>query len=219
MALPAALQGPGRVALWLDGVLNKPVRIAIAVTSLFLLVSFFLPMWRIEMYATQFPDGLEMAIYPQRLAGGNGGQDLSEINTLNHYIGMRAIQAADFAEMKWIPFALGVFILLAARTAVFGRVGNALDLLVLFSYFSVFSLGAFYYRLYTYGHTLDPLAPIKVAPFTPPLVGHHRLANFDVYSYPGLGSVSFALFGTLLFVVLLTDYRSKRQALGEAARG
>jgi hypothetical protein len=218
MALPAALQGPGRIALWLDGVLSKPVRIAIVATSLLLLVSFVLPMWRIEMYATQFPDGLEMAIYPQRIAGGNGGQDLSEINTLNHYIGMRPIQAADFAEMRWIPFALGVFILLAARTAVFGRVGNALDLLVLFSYFSVFSLGAFYYRLYTYGHNLSPEAPIKVEPFTPPLIGHHRLANFDVYSYPGPGSVPFALFGTMLAVLLLLDYRAKRSELREAAR-
>lgn len=211
MALPASLQGPGRIALWLDGTLNKPARIAIVLASLLLLVSFALPMWRITMFATQFPDGLEMAIYPQRIAGGNGGRDLSEINTLNHYIGMRTIQARDFAEMRWIPFALGVFVLLAARAAVFGKVGNALDLLVLFTYFGLFSLGSFYYRLYSYGHQLDAEAPMTVAPFTPPLIGHHRLANFDVYSFPGLGSGPFLLFGAVLAAVLVADYRLKRR--------
>ena len=119
--------------------------------------------------------------------------------------------------MKWIPFAVGVFILLAFRTAVFGKVGNALDLLVLFSYFGLFSLGAFYYRLHDYGHHLDPEAPIKVAPFSPPIIGHNRLANFDVYSYPGAGSVLFTLFGAALVVVVVLDWRAKHA--GERAAG
>ena len=31
----------------------------------------------------------------------------AEINTLNHYIGMKPIVQADFAEMTWMPFAIG----------------------------------------------------------------------------------------------------------------
>jgi hypothetical protein len=210
MALPASLAGPGRIALWLDGTLDRWSRLVIVLASLLLLLSFALPMWRIEMFATQFPDGLEMSIYPQRLAGGDDGQHLREINTLNHYIGMQEIHERDFAEMRWIPFALGVFILLAARSAVFGKVGNAVDLLVLFTYFGLFSLGAFYYRLYSYGHSLAPDAPIKVDPFTPPLIGHHRLANFDVYSYPGWGTLPFAMFGAVIAAVLAVDWWRKR---------
>ena len=201
-----------RTTTWLDSALGRRSRLLIALASLTLLVSFVVPMWHIKMYATQFPEGLELMVYPQRLTGGNGGQDVNEINTLNHYIGMRPLQQQDFAEMKWIPFALGVFILLALRTAVFGKVGNAVDLLVLFSYFGLFSLGAFQHRLHDYGHHLNPEAPIKVAPFTPPLIGHNRLANFDVYSYPGLGSAAFLLFGTALVVLVWLDWRAKRAA-------
>ena len=201
-----------RITTWLDSALGRRSRLLIALASLALLVSFAVPMWHIKMYATQFPEGLELRIYPQRLTGGNEGRDVAEINTLNHYIGMRPLQEQDFAEMRWIPFALGVFVLLALRTAVFGKVGNAVDLLVLFSYFGLFSLGAFYYRLFDYGHHLDPEAPIKVPPFTPPMIGHNKLANFDVYSYPGLGSAAFALFGTVLAVLLALDYRAKRAA-------
>jgi hypothetical protein len=87
------------------------------------------------------------------------------------------------------------------------------DLTMLFSYFGLFSLGSFYYRLYWYGHHLDPEAPIKVPPFTPPLLGHHRLANFDVYSYPGIGSYLFAVFGTGLVVLLFLDWRARRRAV------
>lgn len=213
MAVPAALTKNGQVARWLDTTLAKPVRLLIALSTILLALAFTVPMWRITMYATQFPDGLKMTIYPQRIAGGNEGRDIAEINTLNHYIGMRPIEQQNFAEMKWIPFALGVFVLLAWRTAVFGKVGNAVDLLVLFTYFGLFSLGAFSYRLREYGHHLDPDAPIKVPPFAPPLFGHNQLANFDVYSFPGAGSLFLTGFGTLLAVLLALDYLSKRRTL------
>ena len=126
---------------------------------------------------------------------------------------MREIQAADFVEMKFIPFVLGIFMLIGLRAAVFARVGNVVDMLVLFAYFSVFSLGTFAYRMYTYGHQLNPEAPIKVAGFTPPILGHQRIANFDVYSYPGPGSVLLILFVLTLGAVLFFETRRiKRQA-------
>jgi hypothetical protein len=197
---------------WLDGPLGRRARLGVLVCSLVLLGAYAVPMWHIKMYATQFPNGLELTMYPHKLTGGNDGRDVQEINVLNHYIGMRPLQQQDFVEMKWIPFALGVFVLLGLRAVVFGKVGNAVDLTMLFSYFGLFSLGSFYYRLWWYGHHLDPEAPITVAPFTPPLLGHHKLANFDVYSYPGLGSYLFAVFGTTLAVLLVLDWRARRRA-------
>jgi hypothetical protein len=194
---------------WLDGPLGRRARLGILACTVVLLGAFAVPMWHIKMYATQFPNGIELTMYPHKLTGGNEGRDVQEINTLNHYIGMRPLQQQDFAEMKWIPFALGVFALLGLRAVVFGKVGNAVDLAVLFSYFGLFSLGSFYYRLWWYGHHLDPEAPIKVPAFTPPLIGHNRLANFDVYSYPGIGSYLFAVFGTSLAVLLFLDWRAR----------
>ena len=197
---------------WLSQVLSSRARIAVLGAGALLLVALWFPLWKITMFANQFPEGLRLSIYAHQLVGGNGGTDLQGINILNHYIGMREIQAADFVEMKFIPFVLGIFMLIGLRTAVFARVGNVVDMLVLFAYFSLFSLGTFAYRLYTYGHQLDPEAPIKVAGFTPPILGHQRIANFDVYSYPGPGSVLLLLFVLTLGAVLFFETRRiKRQ--------
>ena len=39
--------------------------------------------------------------------GGDDGNDLTEINVLNHYIGMAELKPADFTELKWIPLVIG----------------------------------------------------------------------------------------------------------------
>jgi len=144
-----------------------------------------------------------MHIYSYKLVGGNDGQDLKEINGLNHYIGMKAIEREDFFEMRWVPFALGVFILLALRAAVLGTMLGLIDLLVLFLYFSLFSLGSFYFRLYTYGHQLDSHAPVHITPFTPILVGTQQIANFVQSSWPDWGSLFLALLPLLAIAAMV----------------
>jgi hypothetical protein len=197
---------------WLDQVLSPRARLAVLGAGAFLLIAVFFPLWEITMFAQMFPEGIRMWIYPYKLVGGNGGADLQGINILNHYIGMREIRAQDFPEMKFIPFALGLFFLLGVRTAVFARVHQLVDLLVLFIYFGLFSLGSFYYRMYTFGHQLSPEAPIKVAPFTPPVFGHQHIANFDVYSYPGPGTYLLAAYALVLFSLLVVEARRKASA-------
>ena len=196
---------------WLDQVLSSRARLAVLGAGVLLPIAALFPLWRITMFANQFPEGLRLSIFSYKLVGGANGADLEGINILNHYIGMRDIAAADFVEMKFIPFALGVFFLLSLRTAVFARVRDLVDLVVLLVYFSLFSFGAFWYRMHSYGHHLNPEAPIKVAPFTPPLFGHQHLANFDIYSFPGIGS--FVLLGSaacLVAVVVLDARRTMR---------
>ena len=159
-----------------------------------LVVGAFLPLWRIQLVAPQYQEGLTLEMYTYKIVAGNGGNDLQEINTLNHYIGMKPIAEADFIEMQWIPFAIGVFVLLGLRAAVIGRLTTVVDLTVLFCYFSAFSLGSFAYRLYTYGHQLDPKAPMTIEPFMPVLIGRQQIANFVQTSLPLWGSVFLALF-------------------------
>src|SRR5690242_14026358 len=192
---------------WLDRVLSPRARLAVLGAGLLLLVAVALPLWRITMFANQFPEGLRLSIYSYKLVGGEGGADLEGINILNHYIGMKDIAAADFVEMKFIPFALGIFFLLALRTVLFARIRDLVDLTVLLVYFSAFSFGVFWYRMYAYGHRLNPEAPIKVPPFTPPLFGHQHLANFDIYSFPGSGTFLMMAATALLAVVLAWDAR------------
>jgi hypothetical protein len=138
--------------------------------------------------APQYQEGLDLYIHSHKLVGGNEGQDLTEINNLNHYIGMQPIEEEDFAEMTFIPFLLGGFALLALRAAFFGTVKSAIDTLVLFVYFGAFSMWRFYYQLYTYAHNLDPRAPMDIDPFTPILIGWKQIANFTQYSFPREGS-------------------------------
>ena len=195
------------VTTWLERVLSPRARLTVLGVGLLLLVAAAFPLWRITMFANQFPEGLRLSIYSYKLVGGAGGADLEGINILNHYIGMKDITAADFVEMKFIPFALGMFFLLSLRTVLFAKVRDLVDLTVLLLYFSAFSFGVFWYRMYAYGHRLNPEAPIKVPPFTPPLFGHQHLANFDIYSFPGLGTFLLMAATAALVGILAWDAR------------
>ena len=168
-----------------------------------------LPLWRIQLVAPQYEEGLTLVMYSHAIAAGHGGQDLNEINTLNHYIGMKPIVQSDFAEMTWMPFAIGIFALLALRAAAVGRIRHLVDLGVLFLYFGMFSLATFAYRLWSYGHHLDPHAPMRIAPFTPILVGQQQIANFVQSSLPLAGT---ACMGAFLMTVLTAIWLSRSEA-------
>ena len=152
------------------------------------------PLWRISMTAPQYPDGLYMEIYAHKIEGGNHGQHIKEINTLNHYIGMHKIDRAELSDLDWIPFAIGLLIVLTLRCAAIGNVRSLVDLVVIAGYVGVFALGKFVYKLYVFGHNLDPDAPIKLEPFTPAIFGSKQIANFTTSSYPQLGSAFIGIF-------------------------
>ncbi len=184
----------------------------LVLAALFLLPAYLTPLWKLTMFAPQYPEGLRLSIYSYKLDGGHGGQDIKEINVLNHYIGMRDLAAADFAEFKWIPFVVGALGLLLLRCAALGNLSTVVDLLVLYLYFGLFSLWSFGYKLFRYGHELAPTAAVKVPPFMPPLFGHKTLANFEVYSYPGVGSYALAAAVVFLAGAALLAWREAAAA-------
>lgn len=189
-------------------------RLVIIISVLTLIPSYFFPLWNMTMYSNQFPDGLRLFIYSYKLEGGDtpGRDDLAEINSLNHYIGMRPLDKRDFAEFNWLPFAVGVFMLLGLRAAVQGKMSMLVDLVALFGYFGLFSLWSFYYRMFTYGHNLEPTAAIKVQGFTPPLIGHKTVANFEIYSFPGLASYLLGLFAVILLIAGYLAFKDNERA-------
>jgi copper chaperone NosL len=195
-------------------------RILVLVAVLVLIPSFFFPLWNMSFYSNQYTDGLVLHIYSYQLEGGKTANrdDLREINSLNHYIGMRPLLESDFSEFTWVPLVIGLLMILALRAMVLGKMSNLVDVFVLFTYFGLFSLWSFYHRLYMYGHNLDPTASIKVQPFTPPLFGSKQIANFTVNSYPDLASYALIAFAILLLVSILLSARSTRgKANGPAA--
>ena len=194
--------------------LDRPVtltgRLLLLASVAALIAGGLLPLWRISLVAPQYAEGLTLDMYAYQIVAGNGGQDLAEINTLNHYIGMKPIVQADFLEMKVLPFALGAFSLLTLRAVVVGRIMSLVDLAVLFGYFGAFSLASFAYRLYAYGHHLDPRAPMTIEPFMPVLIGSQQIANFVQTSVPLAGTFCMTLYLVLVLAALWSSVRVAR---------
>jgi len=185
--------------------LHKPLnlwsRLLLLAAAVTIGVSLFFPLWKMHLVAPQYSDGLDLYIFPYKIQGGGlNGQHLNEINNLNHYIGMKPLQAADFMEMRWMPFVFGLIILMTLRSVVFGEMSNVVDLFAVYSYFGLFSIGSFWFRLYQYGHSLDPHAPVHIKPFTPMLIGVKQIANFREYSFPQAGAYLLCL--SVLLIVL-----------------
>jgi len=204
-----------RANRFLDAPLDLGPRLLLVLAFLALSPTYVAPLYDMTMFAPQYPDGLRLYIYSYKLEGGNQGQDIKEINVLNHYIGMRDLVVEDFTEFKWLPFVVGIFGLLFLRAAVLGKMAHLVDVLVLYLYFGLFSLWSFAYKMYWYGHHLDSKAAVRVDPFMPPLFGYKKLANFEVYSYPAFGSYALAAVVVLLVVALLLARRQwKRDMAG-----
>jgi hypothetical protein len=165
-----------------------------------------LPLWRIQLVAPQYQEGLTLEMYTHKIAAGNNDQDLTEINTLNHYIGMKPIAQADFAEIS--AFDIGVF-------GPASRGGHGAHRAPRRSRRAVRLLrrvlhGTFAHRLWSYGHHLDSHAPMRVAPFTPVVIGSQQIANFVQTSLPMAGTVCMGLF---LVALCAAIWFSRREEL------
>src|SRR5262249_34375509 len=74
---------------WWTGRFQARERRFILWAALVLLPVFFLPVlpiWHMKLWAPQYREGLSLSIYSNTIKG-----DLQKINTLNHYVGMKAI--------------------------------------------------------------------------------------------------------------------------------
>ena len=170
----------------------------VAAAALALIPTFFVPLWHMSFWAQQYPEGLELYVYSHALVGGDQGNDLTEINVLNHYIGMDELREDDFTELMWIPLVIGLIGVLTLRSAAIGNLRSLVDVMVIATYFGGFSLWSFWYKLDFYGKNLDPRAAVTVDPFTPPVFGHKMVGQFEVWSYPAFGTYLMLGFGFLL---------------------
>jgi hypothetical protein len=149
-------------------------------------------------------------VYPARIAG-----DINEINALNHYIGMTQISDGFFAELRLLRPAL---LLLAGGLVAAALVRQARWLtsaaLASMVALGAAGLGAMRYRLWQFGHQLDPQAAITIEPFTPPMVGLNQIAQFASYSYFTWGFFLSVVAGLLVTLVVLADRRRRRAPAG-----
>jgi copper chaperone NosL len=169
--------------------MQRSSRWVVALASALLLALYVTPLWRIQLYAPQYPEGLGLRIWIGQITGAKPN-DLNSINGLNHYIGMHAIEPGDFPELRLMPWLLGGLIAGGLIVALVGRRGPLYLWLQLIAFGAVAGLVDFYRWGYTYGHELDEHAAIKVPgmSYQPPLIGSKQLLNFHASSWPDLGA-------------------------------
>lgn len=188
--------------------MRRGERALLAFAAVLMGVAALLPIWRIEIWAPQYPEGLFMQIGTYNLSG-----HVDQINILNHYIGMKKIDPAQIPELKIIPWVLGALVISGAGVALWNkrRAGAAWIGAVICS--GAVGLFDFFLWGYDYGHNLDPSAPIKIPGlnYQPPLIGHKLLLNIHSYSLPDWGG--YLLGVSVLLAVLAVFGRGLRAEL------
>ena len=165
--------------------LSKTTRIILGAASLLLIITYFVPLWQILLWAPQYPEGLTMKIWTSKLSG-----EVDIINGLNHYIGMKHISVEMFPEFKILGGLIGFLMFVGIAAAVFGSPRTLFFFTFLSYVYGVVAMWDFWRWGYDYGHNLDPNAAIKVPDmsYQPPLIGYKNLLNFTSYSGPDTGA-------------------------------
>ena len=179
------------------------------VCGLLLIAVLFVPLWRIELSAPQYPEGLVMKMYPNKLSG-----NVDIINGLNHYIGMKTLHTEDFIEFTILPYIIVFFSICCLLVAVVLYKRKWLNtVFIMFILFGIIAMVDFWRWEYNYGHNLNPNAAIIVPgmAYQPPLIGYKKLLNFGAYSVPDTGGWIFIGVGLLLLTAVIIEFRRKKQ--------
>lgn len=183
------------------------------VARILLLVSIFLPYWHMELDAPQYPDGLFLTAYVNHLTG-----DVKEIDTLNHYIGMRPLgEAAAFERAASIWMIIAMVLLVEGAAVIHSRWAVLLGLPAVT--FPIGFLVDLHYWMRTFGLNLNPEAPLSssVKPFVPTVVGEGGIGQFRTYADMGTG-YWLAVAAAALVVVGFAFHRHAYKPLAERVR-
>lgn len=192
--------------------LSRLSKILILLSGVLLIIVLFVPLWQIELAAPQYPEGLVLKMYPNKIAG-----NVDIINGLNHYIGMKTLHTKDFIEFTVLPYIVGFFALLCFIVGFQKKEKWLVGLFSLFVIFGIVAMVDFWRWEYAYGHDLNPEAPLQVPGMTyqPPLIGYKQLLNFGAYSIPDVGGFLFILVGLLLLAALLIPWYKRRKIINK----
>ncbi len=172
-----------------------------------LTLSLFLPWWHMTMFAPQYPGGLSAAV---GVFGVHG--DVTEINTLNHYIGFMPLEHVAPIERR-MGVVLGPVVALLVFAAAF--LGGRWSLLALPAVaLPLFMIGDLACWLWYAGNHLDPHAALSasVAPWTPHMLGPGGVGQFHTFAMFDIG---FALAAAAAALIVWALWRGCRGAVGQ----
>lgn len=161
-----------------------------------LLISIFMPYWKLTLMAPQYPAGLKMETYVNRVTG-----DVDEIDGLNHYIGMRSLrEAAELERSLSIIMILALILLVAG--SIYTHSPFALILTIPAILYPVVFLADLYFWMHNFGMNLNPHAPLSnaVKPFVPPLLGEGLVGQFKTVASWEIGL--FMSFASSIFIIV-----------------
>ena len=200
----------------------KTASILMILGSSLLFAPFFLPMWNIRLGAPQYPEPLGIDIYIDGLKGENEF-DIQNIDGLNHYIGMKTLpKSDDMWEFSVFPKVVGAMAIIGIIIGALGLLGitSPIWFLIWFAAMTILGIAGIYdfnLWLVDYGSDLDPNAIMKLVnpdgtpmQYNPPLIGHKKLLNFDVYSYPRSGGI---LMGLGMLLALLAFFSGRKSSI------
>jgi copper chaperone NosL len=169
---------------------------------------FVTPLWSVRLVAPQYPEGIGMLIRLDTIVGMKE-HDLNNINSLNHYIGMKAIVPDAIPELRYMPWIVATLMAFGVAVAWLGRRRLLAAWLVACALLGAAGLADFYRWGYDYGHNLDPHAIIVVPgmSYQPPILGSKQLLNFTATSLPHTGALLAGVAVLLGAYALFLSYR------------
>ena len=184
-------------------------RLLTLAASLLLGALFVTPLWSVRLVAPQYPEGLGMLIRINTIEGVKE-HDLRNINSLNHYIGMKAIEPAAIPELKYMPWIAAGLIAAGLAAAALARRRLLVAWIAAIAVAGGAGLYDFWRWSYDYGHNLDMEKAIIVVPgmsYQPPLIGTKQLLNFTATSLPASGAIIAGVAVLLAGAALWLSYR------------
>lgn len=190
-----------------------------AAAAVLLVISIFFPYWSLKLVAPQYPKGLYMHAYVNRLEGvtEKGLNALDELEELNHYVGMPSFSTGAVLERS-----ISIIAIVAIAGILLAALVFRSRWVVLFTIpallFPLLFLADLQFWLWKYGHSLDRSAPLAdaVGDFTPPVLGAAKIANFETLALPGLGLILAFVASILIVVGLVLHRRAYKPLVDEA---
>lgn len=196
---------------------NHPIRYRLPAglllaAAVLLLISLFQPYWQITMFAPQYPDGLTVTTYVNHV----GGQ-VSEVDILNQYIGMKPLESAALMEKRFGVFLIASMALLVMAAVKIHSPFAALLSLPAVLYPLIFLVDLQFWMA-NFGLHLDPHAPLNLAvkPFVPRVLGVGYIGQFKSVALPCSG-LDLAVCATLLVLAGLWLQRRAYKPLRDRA--
>ncbi len=185
----------------------------LVIAAAILATSFLQPYWKMRLEAPQYPKGLHVTAYLNRLEG-----DVKEIDGLNHYIGMRPLNDAATLERETSAMMVAsVSLLVIGATFLHNRWAALLVLPVIL--FPIGFLADLHFWLANFGTHLDPHAALSssIKPFVPPVLGTGIIGQFKTHARAGTG-LWMATAASIVVLLALFLHRRAYKPLVDARR-